>query len=109
MPAAVSAAIETGKRGSYIDSDRCLIIFLKIMNKFLVAFILLIGFVVPVVQGVAQFSRLDAESAAAIETVVTEFMQQRDVVGCSVGAIGDGEVVYFDGFGYSDREAAIPA
>lgn len=43
-----------------------------------------------------------------LETLVVEEMDKQQLVGVAVGLIQDGKVAYLRGFGYADRENAVP-
>ena len=57
----------------------------------------------------AQFIGLDAESAARVMQAVTQRMQADGIIGCSVGIVKNGRIVYLKGFGYRDLDNSIPA
>ncbi|MBL0176483.1 MAG: serine hydrolase [Ignavibacteria bacterium] len=58
---------------------------------------------------VAQFIGIDAQSAALVENTVTQRMQSAGIVGCSVGIVKAGRIVYARGFGYRDLDNRFPA
>ena len=43
-----------------------------------------------------------------LKTLIVEEMDRQQLVGVAVGLIQDGKVTYLRGFGYADREKAIP-
>lgn len=59
--------------------------------------------------GIAQFSRLDANSVTKIEGFINAQQSELEIVGLSVGIIRNGEVAYLKGFGEQDKANNISA
>jgi CubicO group peptidase (beta-lactamase class C family) len=57
----------------------------------------------------AQFSALHPQSRELVEREVAERMQSAGIVGCSVGIVKGGSIVYLKGFGCSDLDNGVPA
>ncbi|MBI5647343.1 MAG: serine hydrolase [Ignavibacteriae bacterium] len=57
----------------------------------------------------AQYVGIDAAGAAQVEETVADWMQRSRTVGCSVGLVKAGRIVYLNGFGYRDLVLRIPA
>ena len=57
----------------------------------------------------AQFSRLDSSTSARVDSAVQANMREKGIVGCSVGLLRAGEVVWLKGYGLRDRDAELAA